>query len=249
MEDSMMQKTRFTVTSLFSLLLISGMWIGCSDSITDFEETEVDDALIADLSARLLKTTGNGAPNGAHYNLNLIGVSKDKSASMDDNNGHRIFVKLEGNTKIYLTEGETFDVLDANGTDGNGARFQLPNPDPDNDGVTVYSVYARPLGKWGGQGSITPCATAAGEDGEFGTADDEEVCSMTVLVLERTKGKSSFQNVSRYLLYVYADLDGDGQVERYNLFNDALQDYLWSYDNNGLKLVQLRFYEESTDVN
>lgn len=23
-------------------------------------------------------TTGNGAPNGAHYNLNIIGVSKDR---------------------------------------------------------------------------------------------------------------------------------------------------------------------------
>jgi hypothetical protein len=175
-------------------------------------------------------------------------VPKDKSATMDDNNGHRIFVKLYGNTKIYLAEGDDFDVLDANGTDGNGARFQLPNPDPDNDGMTVYSVYARPLGKWGGSGSITPCATAAGEDGIFGTTDDEEVCSMTVLTVERSKGKSSFQNVSKYLLYVNVDLDGDGVTERYNLFNDAMQDYLWSYDNQGLKLIQLRFYEESTDV-
>ncbi len=72
---------------------------------------------------------------------------------------------------------------------------------------------------------------------------------MTVLVLERTKGKSTFQNVSKYLLYVYADLDGDGQVEQYNLFSEALQDYLWSFDNNGLKLVQLRFYEEETNIN
>jgi len=80
---------------------------------------------------------GNGAPNGAHYNLNIIGVSKDKSADMTGNSGHRIFVKLWGKSKIMLAEGEDFKVLDANGTDGNGAKFQLHNPDPDGDGVTV----------------------------------------------------------------------------------------------------------------
>ena len=44
--------------------------------------------------------TGNGAPSGAHYNLNIIGVSKDKSADMDGNNGHRIFVPLSKKAKI-----------------------------------------------------------------------------------------------------------------------------------------------------
>src|SRR3989344_3255891 len=82
--------------------------------------------------------TGNGAPSGAHYNLNLIGVPKNKTADMTGNNGRRIFVPLEGKTRILLTEGD-FQVLDANGTDANGASFQLPNPDPDGDGTTVYS--------------------------------------------------------------------------------------------------------------
>ena len=65
----------------------------------------------------------------------------------------------------------------------------------------------------------------------------------------REKGKTSFSNVSRELLYIYVDMDGDGVVERYPLFSDALQDYYWSYDNQGLKVVQLRFYEISTNVN
>jgi hypothetical protein len=64
----------------------------------------------------------------------------------------------------------------------------------------------------------------------------------------RTGGKQTFQNVSRELLYVYADLNGDGTAERYNLFNDALKDYFWQYDNGGLKLLQLRFYQVSTTV-
>lgn len=192
--------------------------------------------------------TGNGAPNGAHYNLNIIGVSNPKTAPMTDSNGHTIFVSLNGKTKINLAEGP-FQVLDANGTDGNGATFQLPNPDPDNDGTTTYSVYARALGKPGGHANITPCATQLVIDPITGLETAEEVCSVTTLTVTRTKGGvGKFENVSKDLLYVYVDLDGDGTAERYNLFNDALQDYLWSYDNYGLKHLQLRFYEVPTNT-
>ncbi len=183
--------------------------------------------------------TGNGSPSGAHYNLNLIGVPKDKSADMTGDNGHRIFVKLGGKTQILLSEGD-FIVLDANGTDGS-ASFQLPNPDPDNDGVTTYSVFARALGKPGGSSTITTCAT----DPTTG----EVYCSIFSTVLVRNKGKSTFSDVSKQLLYVYADLNGDGTAERYPLFDAALQGYFWDYDNNGLKLVQLRFYEVPSNVN
>ncbi len=184
--------------------------------------------------------TGNGAPSGAHYNLNIIGVPKGKTAPMDSNNGGRIFVKLDGTTKIGLTEGDTFAVLDANGTDSNGAAFQLPNPDPDNDGITTYSVWSRALGKPGGSSTTTTCAY---------DVDGTLWCSEESMVLVRSKGQSKFTDVSKELLYIYADLNGDGVVERYPLFSDAMQDYFWSYDNNGLKLAQLRFYEISSNVN
>jgi len=182
---------------------------------------------------------GNGAPNGAHYNLNIIGVPKTKSASMTGDDGHRIFVPLTGTAKILLSEGTDFNVLDANGTDGSAA-FQLPNPDPDNDGITKYSVWARALGKPGGSSTTTTCAYD-----EFG----QLWCSVYSTVLVREKGKSWFDNVSKELLYIYADLNSDGTPERYPLFDAALQDYFWNYDNNGLKLAQLRFYEIPTDVN
>lgn len=191
------------------------------------------------MASALPAFAGNGAPSGAHYNLNIIGVSQEKSADMTNNDGHRIFVKLEGNTRILLSEGD-FNVLDANGTDGS-ASFQLPNPDPDNDGITEYSVYARAVGKPGGEAKITTCATDP--------VTGEELCSMETLTVKRSKGKPMFENVSKQLLYIYVDLDGDGVAERYNLFADELQDYFWSYDNNGLKVLQLRFYEVSTNVN
>ena len=42
---------------------------------------------------------------------------------------------------------------------------------------------------------------------------------------------------------------GDGSAERYNLFHDDLMDFYWDYDNNGLRLLQLRFYPVSSNVN
>jgi hypothetical protein len=183
--------------------------------------------------------TGNGAPSGTHYDLNIIGVPKGKTADMTGDNGHRIFVPMSGTTKINLSEGD-FQVLDANGTDGTAA-FELPNPDPDGDGVTSYSVFARALGTPGGSSITTTCAT----DPTTG----DTVCSDQSMVLVRGTGGSKFTNVSKTLLYVYADLDGDGTVEKVPLFSDQLQDYFWSYDNNGLRLAQIRFYQVATNTN
>jgi hypothetical protein len=191
------------------------------------------------MATSVVADSGNGGPSGPHYNLNIIGVPKDKSADMNNNSGHRIFVKLSGQTKIYLAEGDDYQVLDANGTDGDGASFQLPNPDPENDGTTAYSVWGRALGKPGGGATMTSCAL---------DTDDVQWCSTHNWIAVREAGKRRFENVSRELLYVYVDLDGDGTVERYNLFDEALQEYYWQYDNNGLKLVQLRFYEIPAEV-
>src|SRR4026209_1113717 len=117
-------------------------------------------ALAACFAVSVLTSTeapaaGNGAPSGAHYNLNIISVSKDKSAEMSGNQGHRIFVPLYGKPKIWLSESPSFEVYDANGTDSNGASFGLPNPDPDADGITEYSVYARGQGPAGRRAGAT----------------------------------------------------------------------------------------------
>lgn len=179
----------------------------------------------------------NGAPSGPHFNLNIIGVPKNKTANMTS--GGRIFVPLVGNCQINLSMG-SFSVLDANCTDGK-AGFRLPSPDPANTGITTYSVYARALGKPGGRSTTTTCAT----DPTTG----ELWCSVYAMVQVRSTGKSAFTNVSRELLYIYADINADGKLERYPLFDSALQDYYWNYDNNGMKLMQLRFYQIPTNVN
>jgi hypothetical protein len=158
---------------------------------------------------------------------------------MTGDQGHRIFVSLQGQSKINLSEGTDFQVLDANGTKG-AAAFQLPNPDPDGDGITEYSVWSRALGKPGGSSTAKTCAY---------DLTDTEWCSTLALVSVRSTGGSKFYDVSKELLYIYVDLDGDGVMERYGLFDAALQDYFWSYDNNGLKLLQLRFYPVESNVN
>ena len=212
-------------------------------------------AAIAFVSPAPASATGNGAPSGAHYNLNIIGVSNPKSANMTAN-GHVIFVALSGKTRINLTEGD-FAVTDKNGTDGTAA-FQLPVADTDVDscvtdadgnvtcgsGVTTYSVFVRALGGKGGSATMNLC----------GTLDGEDVCDNSVLELDSDNPRK-FQNATADLLYIYGvslDTDGDGVVDTYYkripLFSSVLEGYFWDYDNNGLRLAQLRFYPCSSTV-
>jgi hypothetical protein len=188
-------------------------------------------------------TTGNGAPSGPHYDLNIHGVVQGGSAAIGSN-GHDIFVPLQGKCNISLSPG-SFQVLDPNCLDGNAA-FQLPNPVASTTTTTVtttvtttYSVWARALAKPGGSSSTTTCATDL-----TGTL----VCSTSqfVTVETRSNGKSVFSNVTGNLLFVSQCLNG--QLTRTPLFASTLQNYFWSYDNNGLKLLQLRFYQLPSTV-
>jgi hypothetical protein len=199
-------------------------------------------------------TTGSGAPSGWHYSLNIIGVPKGKTADMTGNNGHRIFVWEEGKSRINLSPGSDFQVTDANGTDGTAA-FTLPDPDPNSDGVTTYSVFARVPGNRGGSATLTTCADGVVvEDVEYPVALD---CDGITFDSDNYK---KFTNVSAELLYVTLlsdvnlDTDGDDIIDytlkagRYPIFDERLYGFFWEYDNQGLKLLQLRFYWVSSTV-
>ncbi|MER2999214.1 hypothetical protein [Pontibacter populi] len=221
---------------LFGLLVMPALFaVGCSD-----EQDVMPSATLGASSTSL--ATGSGAPSGAHYNLNIIGVPKDKTADMTGNNGGRIFVKEYGKTRIGLTPapaGEGFMVLDANGTDSDGATFQLPK-----DVSSEWKVYARIPGNRGGSVTITTCADMVNTgDGVY--VEAEITCES--ITMDRARyGK--FTDVSGSLLFVtvLADVLVDGEVVleagTYPLFDEAMEDYFWEYDNNGLKLLQLRFY-------
>ncbi|MEA3422251.1 MAG: hypothetical protein U9Q80_00325 [Bacillota bacterium] len=221
--------------------------------------------------------TGNGAPSGAHFNLNIIGVNA-KENMPDNAAGHVIFVPLEGKTKIMLFEGD-FAVLDKNGTDKDGAAFQLPKPgiDPyliggdmtDVDTVTDYSVFVRSLGKPGGWATITTCAdlmdssfagllsgkfkSVLNRAGEYGGYASVEQVGQEITM--RPKGKSTFTNVTAELLTIVfkveVELEDESVIVEYvrvPIFDDIIDGEYWEYGNNGLKLLQVRFYPVGTDV-
>ena len=180
--------------------------------------------------------TGNGAPSGAHYNLNIIGVPKEKNGGTWNNDGHRIFVKLWGaDTKIMLVPGETFNVIDSDGTDGQ-ATFQMMDPYPETTTTAVYKIFVRACGTPGGSMGMTT-----------GFYDENGVpwYSLESVNLTRTKGQSKFTDKTLELTTIYVDITPDDLVDnpvRLYLFDNALYDYFWDYDNAGLKLLQIRIY-------
>jgi len=188
--------------------------------------------------------TGNGAISGKHYNLNLISVNKTDQLPNDENNGNRIFVNFEGRSRIYLVPNVNgiFNVLDADATDGK-AKFTLPAPENMYDangtclGTGNYRIFVRVVGTPGGAGKLSACGESYNET----TMTTETLCSMDNVTLTRTR-TPKFTDVTRQLTTVYADFDVDGTSDRINIFDPMFEDYLWAYDNSGLKNVQLRFY-------
>jgi hypothetical protein len=183
--------------------------------------------------------TGNGAPSGAHFNLNIIGVPKEKNGGIWDNDGHRIFVKLWGvDTKIWLVKGDTFNVIDSDGTDGS-ATLQMMDPYPGTTTTAVYRIYVRVLGRPGGVMGMT-----TGFVDEYGNY----WYSLESVNLTRTKGQSKFTDKTLELTTIYVDMTNDGvdNPVRVYLFDNELWQYFWDYDNSGCKLLQMRIYVTDT---
>jgi len=201
----------------------------------------------------LLAQTGNGGPSGAHYNLNIIGVEQGNRPDLTGSNRHTIFVALNNSgdthSDIWLTQGD-FRVCDGNAFDAahdctgavikpEGAVFQLPcntNVPADvgcAEGTVqeAYEVWVRELGTPGGHGTITLCAT----DPNTG----ETVCNVDPnnVMLSRNRGRPTFRNVTNQLTLLQNTSEGDVA-----LFATGFEDWVWQYQNQGLRLVQLRFY-------
>ena len=199
-------------------------------------------AMTATVAAAAQKAaTGNGAPSGSHFNLNIIGVSHGKSPNMNKGSGDVIFVGLGTGsdavtTKILLSQAadSAFTVLDKNGTDGE-ASFALPVPGS-------YTVWARALGTPGGQSKVATCATFIDPT----TFTSTILCSTDNEVFVRGKGKSSFRDVTSALTTITLVPGSAAELAcgtpTVSLFAPCLQDFLWQYDNNGLRLLQVRFY-------
>jgi len=211
-----------------------------------------------------LAQNGNGITTvGPHYNLNIIGVTNGKNAPLTGSDRHTIFVPLYTNGKngpdtdpvpgadIWLTQGP-FTVCDGNAFDAaydcngtqiakQGAVFQLPcNTNittaagttlvPCTTGATAsYNVWARVVGTPGGSSTLTTCATEP--------ITGVLVCSTKKAVLVRMK-PNKFTNVTDAL----TSLVDANTLQTVALFQGGFLNFFWDYDNNGNKLLQLRFY-------
>ena len=99
----------------------------------------------------------------------------------------------------------------------------------------------RALGKPGGEVTITPEATFDGTTSDL-------YFYLGSITIERKRGKPKTENITK-LFYVDVTItDAAGNVTTYTntwVFDiDELLEYLWNYDNKGLKLLQVRFYED-----
>ena len=175
--------------------------------------------------------------NGPHYNLNVIGVQKDKVKDVSawyNGDRHTMFVPLQRKVNIYMTQstvaGDDFAVLDANGCDNNGASFQLA--------PGYYEVYARAVGIPGGDVTITPNASF---DADASTSD----FYLGSITVGHTKKPSWERVTGLFIADVYLFNDGvlTGSYSNAWIFDiPELLSYWWEYDNHGCKVLQVRFY-------
>ena len=179
---------------------------------------------------------GNEMPSGPHYDLNILGA-KDKTVG--ESMGHTLFVKLDGKTRIYMTQATDgqFVVTDRNGTDGEASFNIAPGH---------YDVYARALGRPGGSVHIESW-------GEFEDAEGYKLLKLGQVDLSREKGKPQTVNINN-LFYVTITLCVDYDevtdtcLETVTYTNEWVFDiaellqYYWEYYNTNLKLLQVRFY-------
>ncbi len=209
--------------------------------------------------------------SGAHWNLNIIGVPHDKTVpSMTDSSRHTIFVPLQSGldvtrqVKIYYVRNTAnptqFEVLDGNATDDNEATIAVPfefcsDLSTGCEELLSFNVYAVGLGKPNGNAIVTAECTYS-VDVVGGTCED------TLLLggfqINRTNGGSNkpqrtdITDIFRATGCLDLDASGTcntGDLEFRNLwiFNiPQLVEYFWDYDNNGLKHMQVRFYETTS---
>ncbi len=200
------------------------------------------------LSSGVLADVGNNNKNGFqvngnHYNLNIIGA--ETVGNVDNGNGnsmgHTMFVDLYGMTKIIMTQGDEFKVVDRCGVDEKPAKTEFMIA------PGTYNVYARALGKPNKHVEIC----SYGEFQEYDTTNILWLGCVDVKDTTREKGKPKSVNINElfYVDVILSILDEEGNIvtveyKDFWVFDiDELIEYYWEYDNDGLKLLQVRFYE------
>ena len=184
--------------------------------------------------------------NDEYWDSNGDGVIDDTDAALDEVVRCGYYVDEYGNE---VGDGSLIDVED----------------------TASYEVWARALGKPGGSAVTTTCATVRGElqcsleNAVFARTNErkpftEVTDQLTSLVIGYCQGvvvtitTDGGNAVDAYDICADSDLGSDADNytnqdladvtwSRISLFAGNTQDWFWNYDNDGLRLAQLRFYE------
>ena len=176
--------------------------------------------------------TGNGAPSGPHFNLNIHGVPNSQGSSYSGQNKNDIFVPLTGKCTIHLVKGTPFMVLSPDCTKGSPAEFQLPTPCATTTCTTfAYEVWVRAVTPKGHATMNTCYVTETSTSSTFGTT----FCSARIVHLSKSR---KFATVTTTLLTVCTATT----LTYEPIFKTTNKTYLWQYTNYGLRLAQFRFY-------
>ncbi len=172
-------------------------------------------AVLALSMAPMTVMAGNGTPSGAHYNLNIIGVPNQMNDNFTGGEGSRIFVSRTGSTQFYVQAGNSYQVLDHDGTDGTVGSSRL---DP---GITF--PYDFETGRW--QVAIYVRLVGPKDSSIHWT--------------------SKYWDGEEYILFGEFNLDKSSKfsLKTSQLLIDGYQDILWQLDPvNKFRNLQMRIY-------
>jgi hypothetical protein len=111
--------------SHLSAVVLAAALIGCTEELT---------TPVTSVSNQPSFALGNGYPEGGHdYKVNIIGVPKDKSATLDGSEGRRIFVQLYSDNVVTDPGGKNNDGLKKGGGDDQNHIYLCNSSADEND--------------------------------------------------------------------------------------------------------------------
>ena len=202
---------------------------------------------------------GNGIDlTGEHYNLNIIGKKSSWSGGVDntDTSRHTMFVPensstfsytgpdgnpVNGSVGIEFTRGDDFAVLDPNAFDDGWCQFQV--------GRGTYQVYITCKAKPGYTSDIGSWVYAENESGGQFLFNVGEIqvkgrkfvdCTDMFMVSEEEDEMNVSAPGQNWWVFDYLDyLEAYDFGENNNITQSM---YFWDLQNNGNKLLKMRFY-------
>lgn len=205
---------------------------------------------------------------GPHYNLNLVAKDKEMPGDYDNPDRHTMFIPLdtddfdialktpnnlgktalEDSIKINITQGDEWAMLDGNATDGEGSFQMAPGK------YDVYiAVKAKSPKVAGAYTYIAGWIEAYDYEnvmwyylkvGEVTVSKNGNKWTDASTLLWVDSGEDPFGIVGADPMWVFeymAAMDALTYGEGQDKFGDLA--YFWQVDNNGNKLIQVRFYE------